>query len=145
MSNKKRMILVLTAVMVLSVAIGSFAKGTELSFDGSCKKNFLSSDYVEKTSSENWSLFCVKLKSITGGNGDTFAYARPETSSGETCGTRFKIEPIKNDPDGTSYLPNNRGKTTNEIHVKLFTTAYVDNGVSSSSSVHLVGTMTGTK
>lgn len=138
MSIKKRMILVLTAVMVLSVAIGSFAIGTKLSFDGNLKRSFLSSDYILKSSSEKWSLFTVTLTEIRVAK---TAQARPETSSGDTCGTRFSISTSKS----TEYLPNETGKTTNEIHVRLYTNEYANDGTSASTSIYVEGTMTGNK
>lgn len=139
MTNKKKMVLALTAVLVLSVAVGSFAATrSSFSFSGSCKKNFLTSGSILKTSSETWSLYHIYLTEIP--EAYDYAYARPETSDGETCGTRFPIYP--DDDDGTSYLPNSRGTTTNEIHARVYNPLYVDNS-DSSTSIRIKGWMDG--
>lgn len=141
MTNKKKMILALTAVLVLSVTMGAFAATqTCFTFDGNCKKNFLTSGSIKKDSG-TWAAYHIYLTSMSPCKYN-YAFARPETSDGKTCGTKFEI--TLEDEDGTEYIPNDRGKSASEVHAKIYNPLN-EKGDSSTTSLNFKGSMTGTK
>lgn len=140
--RKKMFVLVLVAVLVLTVAVGAFAEGRAsnwFTFDGTCKRAFTTGRNLVKPLEGNWTAFHIYLTDIT--EGYDHAYARPVDSNGNLCGTQFAI--TLNDADGTEYTPNERGATAQNVHAKIVNPLY-EEGMSSSTPIHIVGRMTGT-
>lgn len=131
MKTRKILAAFLCILLVFAYTTSALAATTYYEFEGSCKKNFVTSGYLSKSTSQTWTQFSVYISRFvyTGDYDFIYLYARPQGTDGTVFATQYLVYHAAT----KNFTPNSSGSVANSVKMKIYNPAYQEYGNTSTT------------